>query len=114
MSMFLDITDENVFEDLPNGKFYANSDALILYTSGTTSKPKGDILLQFIEIASFKTHVLINNNSVHLQELYMGLSNWLFKSHHFILLGDIHAMMSYCIRYHYIMYMGKSIVSLQV
>ncbi|XP_077285630.1 acyl-CoA synthetase family member 3 [Arctopsyche grandis] len=67
-----DNMDENVFEDLPDGKFYANSDALILYTSGTTSKPKGVVhgfkQLAF-QIASLHTAWKYSCNDVLLHTL---------------------------------------------
>lgn len=37
----LETNDKLVFEGIPDGDFYENSPAMILYTSGTTSKPKG-------------------------------------------------------------------------
>jgi acyl-coenzyme A synthetase/AMP-(fatty) acid ligase len=35
------IDEETLISSLPSGSFYKKSPALIMYTSGTTSKPKG-------------------------------------------------------------------------
>lgn len=37
----LEINDKLVFEGIPEGDFYNSASAMILYTSGTTNKPKG-------------------------------------------------------------------------
>lgn len=37
----LEINEKLVFEGIPDGDFYNNASAMILYTSGTTSRPKG-------------------------------------------------------------------------